>query len=133
MNRDSDPMDNAGLDALFAEARAAEPEPVSPEFQARLIEAAWVARPRRPGWWQRLSAAFSDPLGLPGLAGVGVAGLAGLWIGVAAPGPTADLVSTFWQGAAGVAPAAARLSANESDIFSSSGNELLSLLGDGIE
>ena len=133
MNRDSDRMDDAGLDALFAEARAAAPMPMPAGVQARLMQAALAAQPRRRGWWSRLQALLADPLGVPGLAGMGVAGLAGLWIGVAAPGPTADLVSTFWQGAAGVAPAAASLSAVDNDIFASESNDLLSMLDDGAE
>ncbi|MFN4101481.1 MAG: dihydroorotate dehydrogenase [Pararhodobacter sp.] len=94
-------FDEAALEALFAEARAEAPGPVSGALHARLVAAALEARPveTRSGWWARLQAALSDIGGMPSLAGVGAAGLAGIWIGFAAPLPTADLVSSVWPGA----------------------------------
>jgi len=98
-------LDEGALDALFAEARDGTPAPLSDRLRARLVEAALDARPLQgrpvqgqPGWWARLRAALADVGGAPSLAGVGAAGLAGVWIGFAAPGPTADLVSSVWPG-----------------------------------
>ena len=108
----TDVPDEAGLDALFAEARAADPAPPSDAFFARLQTDAQAAQlpgaagPVTPGLWSRLGAILAGIGGAPGLAGVGAAGLAGVWIGFAAPGPTADLINSFWQGAASLSPRA---------------------------
>lgn len=87
------PLPDAALEALFAQARRAEPAPLEPDFAARLIAQAQTvqaqvlrpAAPARPGWLARLRAALADLGGAPGLAGLGAAGVAGLWIGLADP------------------------------------------------
>lgn len=97
----------AGLDALFAEARARDADPLPISLNARLLATALEAQPRRSGpsgLWARLRAALAEIGGAPGLAGVGAAGLAGVWIGFAGPAGTGDLVTQFWQGAATVTP-----------------------------
>ena len=119
------------LEALFAEARSEAPPPLSGSFEARLVASALAAQPvpvARPGWGARLRAFLSEFGGAPSLAGMGVAGLAGLWIGFATPGPTADLVSSFWQGAASVSPAVSDWADTGSDLGYDTGAELLSLL-----
>ncbi len=128
------PFAEAGLDALFAEARAAPPAPLPPAFEARLVAAALAARPApRPGFLARLRASLAEIGGAPSLAGVGAAGLAGVWIGFAAPGPTADLVSSFWQGAASVTPAAASWASTDAEVWDIGGTTLLSLISGDIE
>lgn len=83
------PLSETELDALFAQARRADPAPLEPDFAARLIAQAEALRPRpapaRPRWLARLRAALADVGGAPGLAGLGAAGVAGLWIGLADP------------------------------------------------
>lgn len=123
-------LDDISLERLFAEARAEAPPPLSAAFEARLVASARgampVAAPVPRGWRARLKAFFAEFGGAPSLAGVGVAGMAGVWIGFAAPGPTADLVTSFWQGAASVAPTG--WSSDAGDLQYSTGAELLSLL-----
>ena len=99
-------FDEGALEALFAEARAERPEPLPDALRARLVEDALATRaqPAPSGWLARFRTMLSEFGGAPSLAGMGVAGLAGVWIGFAAPGSTSDLVSTFWQGAATVSP-----------------------------
>lgn len=99
-------FDDGALEALFADARAEPAEPLPDAFRARLVEVALAERPQpaRHGWLTRFRVMLSDFGGAPSLAGMGVAGLAGVWIGFAAPGSTSDLVSTFWQGAESVTP-----------------------------
>ncbi len=65
---------------------------------------------------------------------MGAAGVAGVWIGVAEPGPTADLVSGFWQGAAWVAPTTSgwAVSADET-LLDVTGGNLLSLIDGEIQ
>ena len=95
-------FDETAMDDLFAEARAVAPEPLPEALTARLVAAAEAEVPRKAarGWLLRLRDALADIGGAPGLAGVGAAGLAGVWIGFAGPGATGDLVTRFWQGAA---------------------------------
>ncbi|WP_068304124.1 hypothetical protein [Pararhodobacter sp. CCB-MM2] len=129
----TDPFGDDGLDALFAEARAEAPPPLSASFEARLMSAALAtqavaAPPVRGGFFARLKGLLTEFGGAPSLAGMGVAGLAGIWIGFAAPGPTADLVSSFWQGAASVSPSLSDWSSSTSGFQYSTGSELLSLL-----
>lgn len=98
MTEDRKPLSDAELDTLFAQARRARPAPLAPDFAARLIAQAQaqaqaqarVAPPRsaasaRPGWLARLRAGLADVGGAPGLAGFGMAGVAGLWLGLADP------------------------------------------------
>lgn len=121
MTEDRKIRDDAALEALFEEAQAHPPEGLPEAFQARLNADALAAMspaassfPRSPsvrrgwlakGWLTRLGDALAEIGGAPGLAGVGAAGLAGVWIGFFGPGPTDDLVNRFWQGAASVSPA----------------------------
>lgn len=126
------------LDALFAEASARAPDPLPISVNARLLAAALEAQPRparRPGLWTRMRAALAEIGGAPGLAGVGVAGLAGLWIGFAGPAGTGTLVSDFWQGAASVAPGLAAYvgDSSASDSASSGAADLLSLIDGDIQ
>jgi|GEM_PF-1407112 len=102
-----DPATMDGLDALLVRAAARAPAPLPDALRARLLADALAqmpapARParasaREPGilaqLWQTLG-------GSPGLAGLTAAGIAGLWIGAAAPGPVAGLPQALWQGAA---------------------------------
>lgn len=99
---DSQPSATGGpddfLDGFLAAARAAEP-PVPADLLARVLADATAARPVTPAahvaatarpavvgrLWQRLAEIFAL-LGGPGaIAGLGTAGLAGLWIGLAPP------------------------------------------------
>ncbi|WP_323037403.1 hypothetical protein [Pararhodobacter sp.] len=101
-----DRRDEAALEALFSEARLAEPDPVPEGLRLRLLADAAAAVPAEAprGWLARLGGILADLGGVPGLAGVGAAGVAGVWIGFAGPGLTGDLVTQFWQGAATVSP-----------------------------
>ncbi|MBN8290371.1 hypothetical protein JI664_00170 [Rhodobacter sp. NTK016B] len=119
----------AELDALFAEARDDAPEPLPAQFRDRLLGAALAAQPERPvsGWLIRLRGMLADFGGGPSLAGVGAAGIAGLWIGIAAPGPTADLVTSFWQGASSVTAGASAWNTDGTGL-DFAGAELLTLL-----
>ncbi|QFT59248.1 hypothetical protein FIU94_10465 [Sulfitobacter sp. THAF37] len=75
--------DDAGLEALFAEARAHPPR-VPDRLLARVAEDAQRLQPRaaratqRRGWWAVLG-------GLPGLGGLVTATCVGFWLGVAPP------------------------------------------------
>lgn len=129
-----DGFSEADLDALFAEARETAPDPLPASLQARLIDGALQAQPRpapRPGWFARLSAMLAEIGGAPGLAGVGAAGLAGVWIGFSGPGMTGDLVSQFWQGAASVSPTVSALVGT--DLLTGDSGELLSYMTGEIE
>ncbi|MCB1395128.1 MAG: hypothetical protein H6898_05080 [Rhodobacter sp.] len=124
----------ADLEALFAAARDAGPAPLEARFQARLLEAALGAQPRpaaRPGWLARFGAMLADIGGAPGLAGVGAAGLAGVWIGFSGPGVTGDLVNRFWQGAATVSPTVSALV--DADLLTGDSGDLLSFITGEIE
>ncbi len=99
-----DPTAEAALEARLAEARAAPPPPLPGALSERLMAQALTAMPpalsaapgsavaeapRYAGWGGR----WMDWLGgLPGFAGAAAAGLVGLWIGLAAPGPAGALV-----------------------------------------
>ncbi|MCB1360927.1 MAG: dihydroorotate dehydrogenase [Rhodobacter sp.] len=131
-----DGFDDADLDALFTEARAASPVPLSDAFHARLqadATAALPGKPATPGLLARLGAMLAAIGGAPGLAGVGAAGLAGVWIGFAAPGPTADLLESFWQGAAGVTPQAAVWAEGSEPALGSGGADLLAVIDSDME
>jgi hypothetical protein len=126
--RTEDGFDEAALDALFAEARAVEPDPLPEAIAARLLAGAEAAIPRpvRRGWLARVRDALAEIGGAPGLAGVGVAGLAGVWIGFSGPGMTGVLVNQFWQGAASVSGSVSALVAG--DPISAPADDLLSLM-----
>lgn len=83
MTADPDP-----LDQLFAEARNQVPQPLDAALSARLIADAARLQPRPAprGWRHWLAGALAAIGGAPGLASVAAAGVAGLWIGAAAPG-----------------------------------------------
>lgn len=96
------------LDALFAEA-AARPAEVSPDLMARLLSDAAEAQPRpqalaappvsgsgRPkaGWLATLSEALG---GRRALAGLSLAGLTGLFLGVVQPGGVQSLTVLLSQ------------------------------------
>ena len=82
------------LDALFAEAQQATPEP-SPEFMARLTAEALAEQPqrraavKRGGFWSEIWAAIG---GAPALAGLAVAGVAGLWLGIYPPAAVKEVI-----------------------------------------
>ncbi|MBT9383446.1 hypothetical protein KM176_06215 [Pseudooceanicola sp. CBS1P-1] len=89
-----DVLSDGALDALFAEARFAEPD-LPDGLTARILEDAQMvqaerlaaeARPpepvRRASLWQRFVRGIG---GAPALAGLGVATMAGLWLGVMPP------------------------------------------------
>lgn len=112
---------DARLEGFFAAARQEAGDRLPDALQARLLgdaltripplAQASVARGRANGLWRRL-ADWSADLGraiggTPGLAAVSAAGLAGVWIGIAAPGPAAELVGYVWQGAVAVDAGAA--------------------------
>lgn len=94
------------LDDLFAAARAEAAAPASPDFLARVLADAYdaqpdpapapapaaLAPPARPGLWARASAAFGGGFAL---AGMGTAGIAGLWLGFAPPTGLGPLADTF--------------------------------------
>lgn len=131
--REPSGIDEAALDALFADARRAEPAPLDDALAARLVAGAMVAMPvtrdstAPRGWWSRVKDILADMGGMPGLAGVGAAGLAGVWIGFSGPGLTDDLVDRFWLGAASMsAPVSALV---EGDPLSGAAyDDLLSLM-----
>lgn len=109
--KDTSRLSDAELDALFDEASSASPDALSADMTARLMEDAQALMPvpqmrraKRPSFWQKAAQIFADFGGAPGFAGMGVAGLAGVWIGFAGPGQAGELVSSFWQGAASVNP-----------------------------
>lgn len=112
---------DARLEGFFAAARQDAGDRLPDALQARLLgdalahipplAQASVARASAKGHWWRLadwSANLARAIGgTPGLAVVSAAGLAGVWIGVAAPGPAADLVGYAGLGAAVVDAGAA--------------------------
>lgn len=122
---------DAMLDALFAETRAETPDPLPDGLRLRVLEDAGSQMPRAepapgPGWLSRLRTALSELGGAPGVAGLGAAGLAGIWIGFSGPGLTGDLVSQFWQGAASVSPTVSALV--DTDLLVDDNADLLSLM-----
>jgi len=95
-------LSETDLEALLAQARLAPPPPLPAGFQARLLADATAALPppvsaRGPG---RLWAWLAELGGLPGLAGMSAAGVAGLWIGLAEPLPGLELSALLGDGAA---------------------------------
>lgn len=136
-DRSDDPFDDTALDALFAQARAEPPAALSEDFTARLVAASLDAQgalvPPKPGWLARLRSALAEFGGAPSLAGVGAAGLAGVWIGFAAPGSTGDLISTVLQTAASVSPTATEWDGTETYVLATSASDLLALIDGDIE
>lgn len=123
-------FDDAALEALFAEARDEKPAPLEDGFSARLLAQAEGRMPKRQGrdgWWSRLRTALAEIGGAPGLAGVGVAGLAGVWIGFSGPGQTGEWVDRFWQGAASVSGPVSSLVEGD-PLSGAAGDALLSLM-----
>ena len=73
------------IEALLAQAATAPAPPLPPAFAARLLQDARAvqAPPPRAGLMARL-VAWMQPLGgVPGVAGMGLAALTGLWLGLA--------------------------------------------------
>ena len=109
-DKPAETLADAELDALFAVARDEIAEPLPVAFHARLMAdaeamaAQHVANANPPGVFARLAAMLAEFGGIPGLASVSAAGVAGVWIGFSGPGVTGDLVAQFWQGAATVSP-----------------------------
>ena len=120
---------DAALEAMFAEARMAEADPVPDGLRARLLADAVPVVATR-GWWSRLGDVLADLGGAPGLAGVSAAGLAGVWIGFSGPGLTGDLVSQFWQGAATVSPTVSAW-VDDGPLVASDGDLLVYMSGEG--
>lgn len=120
MTDDRRPLTDTDLDALFAQARSADPAPVPDALFARLaaqaeaMVPAAVLVPLAPvprGWFAALRDLLSDLGGAPGLAGLSVAGVAGVWIGFVQPDAMAGVSGLVWEGAAGVSPTLATLAA----------------------
>lgn len=107
---DAPNLSDAALEDLFAEARSAAPEALVKGLDARLMADAAKMLPLRAaprpqaGIWTRFQSLLSELGGLPGVASLGAAGLAGLWVGFAEPGGTGTLLTQFWQGAAQISP-----------------------------
>ena len=102
-------MKTEDLEDMFAQARTAAPLPTS-DLMARVLADALAAQPvdrpilptvaRKPprqGFWSMVLAGLG---GRAGIAGLGTATLAGLWIGFAAPAPLADLSAALGQSSA---------------------------------
>ena len=110
-----EPPNDIALEALLAEARSARPPPLPEGLQARLLADAAVAQTgqrlpaERPGRLSALRGWLADLGGLPGMAGLSAAGVAGLWIGLAEPLPGSQFAALIWEGAAGVSPSLAGL------------------------
>lgn len=89
------------LETLFAQARAARPEP-GPDLLSRIMaDAAGLQEerrpdarpmrsgtPRTPGLWRWLSELLG---GWPALSGLAAATVAGVWIGATGPGAVGDI------------------------------------------
>ncbi|MEZ5750650.1 MAG: hypothetical protein R3D60_01350 [Paracoccaceae bacterium] len=101
---------DAALDALFDEARLAEPPALDDGLRARLVAQAIDAQSQRapaaapvPSLRARLSALLWGVGGAPGLAGMVSAGVAGVWIGFG--GTATTVVDQVIQGAVQASPA----------------------------
>lgn len=91
MTEPSNPRDDAALEAFFADARATAPVPsealverILADAAAAQVRPAPAPTPSRRNW---LSELVSTIGGWPAVAGLSAAAAAGVWIGVAAPGP----------------------------------------------
>jgi hypothetical protein len=73
------------IEALLAQAAKAPAPPLPPAFAARLLQEARAvqAPPPRAGLVMRLWGWMQPVGGLPGVAGMGLAALTGLWLGLA--------------------------------------------------
>lgn len=102
MTRDRrDQAEDGFLDAVLDEARGAGALPLSEGLSARLMADALAWQPRAAApvpWWQRMRQALAEVGGLPGVAGVAAAGVAGIWIGVAPPASADGLVAGLGMG-----------------------------------
>ncbi len=90
------------LEALFASAASDAPDPSEALVHRIMADAdtvsegwATAAKVARPGLVERFLSAVG---GWPGIAGLATAGVAGLAIGIAAPGPVSTLSSGFVAG-----------------------------------
>lgn len=120
--------DDAFLDALFDAARDADAPAVSAGLQARLMADAAALQPRvaaAPSLWQRIRQALADVGGLPGLASVSAAGVAGLWIGIAPPASAEALVSGLTAGVL--------FDSAEADFLPMAGTDLYSVITTDLE
>jgi hypothetical protein len=106
------------LDALLSQARDVAPSPLPDALFARLVAQAEAMVPApaaaaplgsRRGWVSALRQLVADIGGAPGLAGLSVAGVAGLWIGFVQPEAAAGVPGLIWDGAAGLSPALSSL------------------------
>jgi hypothetical protein len=130
------PMTETALDALLDAAARRQPDPLPERLRARLLAEALrempapaLAAPRRvEGAGARLARLWRLLGGVPGMAGMSAAGLAGLWIGVAPPEPVAGISSAFWQGAGLISPELAGWS--DDDPLGFDDDPLLALLAD---
>lgn len=98
-------MKNEDLDGLFADLRTAPLAPTS-DFMARVMADALAEQPQpalspraaiattKQGLWPQILGALGGGVGM---AGLGTAMLAGLWVGFAAPAPLAGLSSALGQ------------------------------------
>lgn len=91
------------LDAFFAAARAAPAAPLPEALTQRLTAQSMNSMPARrdravasSGHRRRFERLGEWLAGLQGLAGAATAGLAGLWIGLALPGPADTLGAALW-------------------------------------
>ncbi|WP_156874921.1 hypothetical protein [Sulfitobacter alexandrii] len=100
-------QDDAGLEALFAGARA-DPPRASDALLARVEDDARRLQPRGTpawrGWWRLLG-------GLPGMGGLVTATCVGFWLGVAPPDGVPDVAGQFMDEAVSVDQTAPDLSA----------------------
>lgn len=86
------------LDALFAQARTAAPEP-SVDLMARVLADAEAVQPKSAvetapegGFWAR----FMDAIGgWPAASGLAAATVAGVWVGIAPPASVEDLTASL--------------------------------------
>jgi hypothetical protein len=115
----SDLSSDTDLDSLFAQARGAA-APLPADLSARLVAQAEAMLPPatgpkpgsargQRGWLSGLRGLLADLGGGPGLAGLSVAGVAGLWIGFVQPEAVAGVPGLLWEGAASVSPTLAGL------------------------
>ena len=86
-----EPFDDE-LEAAFAALRAQAPRPDAALMGRVMDDAHRLVPGRRRGWLRRVTGGWS--VGVP--AGLAVSLVAGVWIGVSAPGPLAALDAVLW-------------------------------------